>query len=57
LVVLDVNKTSISIKQRLYDPYLWQYIGTDGVFLDEQTVYFHTLSQSGLKEMRWHIQK
>lgn len=57
LVVLDVNKTSINIKQRLYDPYLWQYIGTDGVFLDEQTVYFHTLSQYGLKEMRWHIQK
>lgn len=57
LVVLDVNKTSISIKQRLYDPYLWQYIGTDGVFLDEQTVYFHTLSQYGLKEKRWHIPK
>jgi hypothetical protein len=57
LLVLDVKKNSIKLNQRLYDPYLWQYIGTDGVFLDEQTVYFHTLSQYGLKEKRWHIPK
>ncbi|ABC30923.1 conserved hypothetical protein [Hahella chejuensis KCTC 2396] len=52
LMVLSLTKTSISLEKRIPVDYRWSYIGTDGIFLDDGTVYFVSLSANGPKQLK-----
>lgn len=50
LMVLNVSDLKVDLKKEIPVNYSWLYSGTDGIFLNENTTYFVTLSPDGLKE-------
>lgn len=50
LQILELGQAKISSKRELEKIVRWGYIGTDGIFIDENTLYFISLSQKGLVE-------
>ena len=50
LCVMTVTDSSIALKKMIETAYLWQYMGTDGVFINEDTVYLVSLNKRGLLE-------
>lgn len=53
LAVLSVNDRNITLEDKIPVAYNWSYAGTGGVFLDETTMYFVSLSPTGIKD--FHI--
>lgn len=48
-IVLAVTASSITLNTTLAGDYDWQWMGTDGIFTDDQSVYFASLSTTGIK--------
>jgi hypothetical protein len=55
LAILAITSSSITLKSTVADDYQWQYSGTDGVFLNPNTVYIVSTSTSGLVEKTFHL--
>jgi len=55
LMVLSVTPTDITLKRTVEDDYPWQYCGTDGIFLDPNTVFIASLSSAGLMAKMFDI--
>ncbi|WP_394752135.1 hypothetical protein [Crenothrix sp.] len=55
LAVLAVTSSSIDVKSTIVDDYQWQYLGTDGIFVNPKTVYIVSASPSGLVEKTFHL--
>lgn len=49
LCVLDVTANSVSVRKTIPGGVTWSYIGTDGIFLDEDRVLFAGATPTGLK--------
>ncbi len=52
LTVLSVGSSSIELERTVAQSYRWFYSGTDGIFTDDNSVYFVSLSPDGIKEVR-----
>ena len=50
LSVFSVNDSMIAAEREIETGYLWQYMGTDGVFLNADSVYLVTLNRNGIVE-------
>jgi len=55
LVALSIMKNKIIIKGVFSAGYAWEAAGTDGIFLDNNDVYFVSLSSGGLEEFKFKI--
>jgi hypothetical protein len=55
LVALSIMKNKIIIEGEFDADYNWETAGTDGVFLDNNDVYFVSLSSGGLEEFKFKI--
>lgn len=55
LMVLSMTASTITLKNPIADDYQWHYSGTDGIFMDANTVYIVSTSPSGLVEKTFHI--
>jgi hypothetical protein len=55
VMVLSVTPSSITLEQTIADDYEWQYSGTDGIFVDSDTVYIVSLSSKGLVERTFDV--
>jgi len=55
LAVYDLTKESIGLRKIVADNYGWQHMGTDGIFIDSDTVYVVSLSSRGLVEKLFAI--
>lgn len=51
LVVLSIENSEIILENEVLINFQWPYSGTDGIFLDNNTVYFASLYPSGIKEL------
>ncbi|WP_455205370.1 hypothetical protein [Kaarinaea lacus] len=51
-----ISPTNVSIVKYIDDDYYWHSLGTDGIFLDDNTAYFATLSPKGIKTRRIDVQ-
>ncbi|GEM_PF-887537 len=50
LAVLELSAASIALNNVISDSYDWSYMGTDGIFTGENSVYFVSLSKNGCVE-------
>lgn len=57
LMVLDITPSSITLKSTVADDYEWSYSGTDGIFINPNTVYMVSTSASGLVEKTFRLIK
>ncbi len=55
VMVLWLTPDSITLNQTIAGDHEWQYIGTDGIFTDPETVYMVSLSDKGLIEKQFSI--
>jgi hypothetical protein len=55
LMVLSVTPSAISLKTTITDDYQWHYSGTDGIFINANTVYIVSTSHLGLVEKTFHL--
>lgn len=55
MALLSADENAVTYRQTYEDYYAWGYAGTDGIFLNETTVYFINLSPSGLVEKIFRI--
>jgi len=55
MALLSADEDAVTYRQVQQDHYAWGYAGTDGIFLNETTIYFVTLSPSGLVEKTFRI--
>jgi hypothetical protein len=55
LVELTVTASAITLKSIIADDYVWQYSGTDGIFVNANTVYIVSTSPTGLVEKTLHL--
>ena len=53
LSVLKLGPSSIILNNTVSDSYAWRYMGTDGIFTDQNSVYFVSLSKSGCVEKKF----
>ncbi|MBC7836271.1 hypothetical protein H7X87_00630 [Acetobacteraceae bacterium] len=56
LAVYNLSQNSITLARTIKDPYVWNYMGTGGIFVDSDTVYIVSLSSRGLLEKLFTIQ-
>jgi hypothetical protein len=54
-IVLWVTSSGVSLSETIPDSYDWYYMGTDGIFLDSDTVYIVSTSPTGLVEKKFTI--
>ncbi len=57
LMALTVTDSSIALHSKISGAYAWQYMGTDGIFLDDETAWFVSFSRRGLVEQRFDNMK
>jgi hypothetical protein len=55
MALLSADEDAVTYRQVQQDRYAWGYAGTDGIFLNETTIYFVNLSPSGLVEKTFRI--
>lgn len=55
LGILEISKSKINLISNENINYNWSYIGTDGIFLNENKIYFLTLSPDGLVEIKINL--
>ncbi len=55
LQLLELTASKITLKKEIKDNYQWSYIGTDGIFIDKESLYFVTLSKKGLVEKKFSL--
>jgi hypothetical protein len=55
LMVLDITSSGVTLKSTVADDYQWKYSGTDGIFVNPNTVYIVSTSPSGLVEKTFHF--
>jgi len=50
-MILSISSSEIVLEKEISNSYRWTYTGTDGIFLDKDSVYFVSLSPAGIKEI------
>lgn len=55
-LLFSISSSTISLSKYVDDNYYWHSLGTDGIFLDDNTAYFATLSPQGIKTRRIKVQ-
>ena len=50
-MILSISSSEIVLEKEISNSYRWTYAGTDGIFLDKDSVYFVSLSPAGIKEI------
>lgn len=54
VAVVRITPKSVDLVKTISDPYPWDYMGTDGLFVDKHQVLFATLSKAGLQFLAFH---
>jgi len=57
VAILGLTRDSITLTGKQSDPYAWQYMGTAGVFLNDTTAYFASLSTKGVVQRTFTIDR
>ncbi len=55
LIILKAGKNKIEYLENKSDTYNWSYMGTDGFFINDTTVYILTLSKQDIQQKRFVI--